>query len=199
MDVRTPNRKIIVVGGSAGSGPAFRLILSAVPPNLRAAIFLVIHRTLIGGVDYVPSSLNRCATLEARLARNGEAIEDRRVYVAPVGQYLLIERTRVGLERILPGPSRNGIDRLFESAAISHGNQVIAVLLSGMMNDGTSGLWQVRKRGGTTIVQDPTEAQFPSMPQIALKDVPVDYCLRASEIAGKLWDLVQTPSPRPNL
>jgi chemotaxis response regulator CheB len=197
MEAQTPNRKIIVVGGSAGSGPAFRAILAAVTVDLQAVIFVVIHRTLIGGADYVPSVLNGCGTLEATLARDGEMFEAGRVYVSPVGQYLLIERTKAKLERTLPGSSQNSIDRLFESAAISHGSQVIGVLLSGMLADGTSGLWHIRKHGGTTIVQDPTEAQYPSLPHTAMKSIPVDYCLRAGDIGVRLRDLVQSSTPKP--
>jgi two-component system chemotaxis response regulator CheB len=199
MEVQTPHRKIIVIGGSAGSGAALRAILPAIPGDLRAAIFVMMHRTLIGGVDYVPIDLDRCGTFRAILPRDGEFLEDGRLYVAPVGWYLLIKRTVVRLERKLPGPSRNDIDRLFESAAISHGSDVIGVLLSGMLADGTAGLWDIRKHGGTTIVQDQTEAQCPSMPQSAMKDVPIDYCLRASEIGPLLRDLVRSSIPKPAL
>jgi chemotaxis response regulator CheB len=86
---------------------------------------------------------------------------------------------------------------MFRSAAISHSDGVIGVLLSGMLSDGTAGFWQIRKCGGVTIAQDPKEAQYASMPQSAMKDVPVDYCLPASEIAPKLLELVRSSAPQP--
>jgi chemotaxis response regulator CheB len=197
--MQPPNQRIVVIGGSAGSGSAFLQILSAIPANSPIAIFVALHRTLIGGVDYVPSAMNGCRTLKASIARDGEIIEGGRIYVAPADQLLLIERSTVRLERLEPSPSRRDIDVLFESAALSHGSQVIGVLLSGMLSDGTAGFWHIRKHGGTTIAQAPTEAPYPSMPQSAMKDVPVDYCLPASEIGLKLRDLVESRAPKPTL
>jgi chemotaxis response regulator CheB len=93
--------------------------------------------------------------------------------------------------RIEPSPRQlRSIDALFKSAAQAHRERVVGVLLSGMMDDGTAGCWEIRKHGGVTIAQDPGEAAYPSMPQSAMKNVPVDYCIRMSEIAAKLKDLV---------
>src|SRR6516225_6403239 len=128
MEVEAPNRKIIAIGGSAGSSSAFPQILAAIPADLRAAIFVVLHRTLIDGVDYVPSALNRCGTLRASLARDGEIFEDGRIYVAPAKRHLLIEANTVRLEHMQAAQPRKDIDRFFESAALSHGSQVIGVL-----------------------------------------------------------------------
>lgn len=87
---------------------------------------------------------------------------------------------------------------------MAYGRRVVATLLSGKYgNDGAAGLWQVRHRGGTTIVQDPDEAEFEAMPQAALDDVPVDYVLPAAQIGQKLRELtsvsaahVDTNAPR---
>jgi chemotaxis response regulator CheB len=59
-----------------------------------------------------------------------------------------------------------------------------------MLHDGTEGCWEIRKHGRVTIVQDPGEAAYPSMPQSAMKNVAVDYCIRIPEIAGKLEEFV---------
>jgi two-component system chemotaxis response regulator CheB len=79
--------------------------------------------------------LSGCGNLNVTLAREAEGIENGRVYVSPVDRCLLVERTKIRLQPIPLGPTRNSIDRLFESASISHGSNVIAVLLSGMLAD----------------------------------------------------------------
>jgi two-component system chemotaxis response regulator CheB len=68
---------------------------------------------------------------------------------------------------------------------------VIGILLSGMLDDGASGLWEIANRHGITIVQEPSEAQFPSMPLNALRDAAVHYRLPAAEIGKLLPRLVE--------
>jgi two-component system chemotaxis response regulator CheB len=57
--------------------------------------------------------------------------------------------------------ARPSVDVLFRSPALSYGRKVIGVVLTGMLNDGTAGLWQIKKHGGISIVQDPSEADLP--------------------------------------
>ena len=93
------------------------------------------------------------------------------------------------------GLYRPSIDALFRSAALTYGRRTIGVLLTGMLNDGTAGLWQIKKRGGVTIVQDPEDAQFQDMPRSAITEVVVDFVLPLQSIALKLVELTrQHPS-----
>jgi two-component system, chemotaxis family, protein-glutamate methylesterase/glutaminase len=71
---------------------------------------------------------------------------------------------------------------------------VLGVLLTGNLEDGTVGLQAIKKRGGVTIVQDPKESDYPSMPLNAMKYVSVDHCLPLSEIAPLLLRLIGEPS-----
>jgi two-component system chemotaxis response regulator CheB len=99
------------------------------------------------------------------------------------------------------GPRENGhrpsIDALFRSAARTHDSRTIGVLLSGALSDGIDGLRAVKQRGGTAVVQDPTEAMFASMPAGAIGRVAVDYTLRANAIGDLLSTLVGTRPPAP--
>ncbi len=121
------------------------------------------------------------------------------VYIAPPGSHLLIDRGSVQVERSpREGYFRPSINALFRSAATAYGRRVVGVQLSGLLADGAAGLWQIKKRGGIVIVQDPVEATCPSMPEAALRDVKVDYCLPAARIAEKLVELaMEPPSPPP--
>jgi two-component system chemotaxis response regulator CheB len=92
------------------------------------------------------------------------------------------------------GPKENSqrpaINALFRSAAVAYGSRVVGIVLSGALDDGSTGLWWIKKHGGIAIVQDPKDARFPSMPQSALSTVDVDYCVAAKDIPELLVRLV---------
>jgi two-component system, chemotaxis family, protein-glutamate methylesterase/glutaminase len=88
-------------------------------------------------------------------------------------------------------PSGPSVDRLFASAATSYGSWVIGVILSGNLSDGTLGLQAVKQAGGTTIIQNPREAAYPSMPQSAQDQCAIDYCLALTQIAPLLQQLAR--------
>ena len=97
------------------------------------------------------------------------------------------------------GPKENrfrpSIDALFRSAAHACGPQAIGVVLSGALDDGTSGLWSIKRLGGITVVQRPNEARFESMPRSALEHVEVDHILPSTEIGALLGRLAAEPPP----
>ena len=184
-------RNIIVVGASAGGFEALKTLVKNLPKDLQASIFVVWHIAPdVTGV--LPHVLNRAETLPASNAFDGEAIEPGRIYVAPPDHHLLVEKGRV---RVTKGPKENrfrpAVDPLFRSAAYAYNNRVIGVILSGALDDGTSGLWTVKHRGGVAVVQDPMDAEFPSMPRNAMREVRVDFRVPASELGGLLGRLAQ--------
>lgn len=143
----------------------------------------------------LPRILNRAQTLLASHPQNNEEILTGRVYVAPPDYHLLVKPGYVSLVR---GPRENNhrpaIDPLFRSAARAYGGQVIGVVLTGVLDDGTAGLQAVKMRGGTAIVQSPEDAVYPGMPRSAIENVNnVDYILPLSEIPQVLIELVNTP------
>jgi two-component system chemotaxis response regulator CheB len=90
--------------------------------------------------------------------------------------------------------SRPGIDPLFRSAAVAFGNRVTGIILTGYLDDGTAGLIAIQRCGGTCIVQDPKEAQYPDMPKNVLNQIKVDYCIPIAEI-GSILTLLMTKKP----
>jgi two-component system chemotaxis response regulator CheB len=182
-------RNIVVIGASAGGFEAIRQLVAALPATLDAAIFVVWHMSPdVTGL--LPQVLNRENTLLASNALDNEAIKFNHIYVAPPDKHLLLAKGRV---RVTRGPKENrfrpAVDPLFRSAAESYGRRVIGIILSGALDDGTAGLWTIKSRGGLAIVQEPAEADFPSMPESALAAVEVDYRVPLAEMATLLGRL----------
>lgn len=182
-------RNIIVIGASAGGLEALKKIVQSLPPGMDASIFIVWHMSPdVRGI--MPDILNKLNTIYAAHAIDREPIKPNRIYVAPPDHHLLIEE---GWVRVTRGPKENhfrpAVDPLFRSAAYTYGNRVIGVILSGALDDGTAGLWRIKHNGGVAIVQEPADAEVPSMPENALREVEIDLCVPATDIAALLIKL----------
>lgn len=181
---------LVVVGASAGGVEALRALVAGLPEDFPAALLVVMHLREIGP-SAMPEILARAGALSATHVVDGEPLVGGRIYVGPPGSHLTVDADRLHLDS---GPSLNGhrpaIDRLFQSAAESHGDQTIGVILSGMLDDGARGLAAVKRHGGLTIVQDPADAAFPSMPTAALGRVEADFVVPAARIGPLLADSV---------
>jgi two-component system, chemotaxis family, protein-glutamate methylesterase/glutaminase len=189
-------RDIVLIGGSAGAIEALRHLLKELPASFPAAVFAVVH-TSADGPGLLPVVLARSANLKAEHPADGDPIRPGHIYVAPPGHHLTLGaddtiRVRRGA-RI--NCSRPAIDPLFRTAAAEgYGPRSIAVVLSGYLDDGSAGLYAVRKRGGVAIVQDAADALASDMPLRALQYAGADYILPAAEIGKQLVELVGPPS-----
>jgi two-component system, chemotaxis family, protein-glutamate methylesterase/glutaminase len=189
--IRSSVQDIIVVGSSAGGVEAVSLLLSGLPKDLGAAV-LVVQQTPGHSPSELAEMLSRRSTLPVAIPANGEPIIPGRVYLAPPNQHLMVQRGTILLGN---GPKENrarpAIDVLFRTAAHAYGPRVIGVVLSGVLNDGTSGLMSIKTHGGKSIVQDPQEAVFDGMPRSAIALTQVDHILKAAEIGTLLGSLVK--------
>lgn len=182
-------RDIVVIGASAGGITALSELLRSIPENFKATIFVVLHLPA-ASPSVLPAILTRAGVLKAYHAVDGEQIVPGVVYVAPPDHHILLEGNRVLVKK---GPKENNfrpsIDALFRSAAYVYGPRVIGIVLSGLLNDGTSGLWSVKRLGGITVIQEPTDADYPSMPLNVLDYVKIDHSIAASEMGPLLHKL----------
>jgi two-component system chemotaxis response regulator CheB len=189
------NHDIIVIGASAGGVEALKELVRMLPAQLPAAIFVVLHvsPTIDSNLGTI---LSRAGTIPAVNAENDKPFQHGRIYVAVADFHLLLENDRMVLVR---GPRENrhrpAIDPLFRSAALAHGPRVIGVVLSGVLDDGSIGLWQIERRGGLAVVQDPKDARFADMPRNALDNVDVDYCEPLERLGPLLVRLVKSKAP----
>jgi two-component system, chemotaxis family, protein-glutamate methylesterase/glutaminase len=181
---------IVVIGASAGGVEAVARVARDLPADLPAAVFIAMHFPA-GSHSVLPRILERAGKMSANHPADREPIKAGRIYVAPPDQHLLIGKKTV---RLIRGPRENGnrpaVDPMFRSAAVSHGPRVVGVILTGNLDDGTAGLLEIKRRGGVTIVQDPTDALFPSMPTSAMEHGDVDHVLPLKQIPDALADIV---------
>ncbi|MEH1809413.1 chemotaxis protein CheB [Nostoc sp.] len=185
---------IIVVGTSAGGVEALTYLVKHLPADLNAAVIIVLHVSS-HSISLLPKILNRAGNLPVSHAQDGEAIVHGWIYVAPPDHHLLVEQ---GYLRLTRGAKENrcrpAIDPLFRSAARTYGQRVIAVLLTGMLDDGTAGIMAVKMRGGVAIVQNPDDALYPNMPRNAIDNVDdIDHIAPLSDIPSILVALVNIP------
>ncbi|HEV8606275.1 MAG TPA: chemotaxis protein CheB [Tepidisphaeraceae bacterium] len=188
-------RDIIVIGASAGGVQALRELVRGLPADLRAAIFVAVHASP-SSPGVLPQILQRAGHLPASHAEDGEKIRHGRIYVAPPDFHLLL---KPGFVQVTRGPKENGFrpaaDSLFRTAARAYGQRVVGIVLTGSLDDGTVGLIHIKHEGGIAIVQEPSEAVFPSMPQSAIDNVRIDHILSVAEMPALLSRLSTQPLP----
>lgn len=194
---------MVVVGGSAGSLVPLRQFVAALPAELSGAVVITIH-IAEQARSRLPSILERAGPLPAAHAETGEQVRPGRIYVAPPGCHLLMPGGTVELSS---GPrinhTRPAVDAMFASAARWYGDRVVAVMLSGLLDDGAVGSALIEQAGGLVVAQDPQEAAQPSMPEAALAAAPSAIAApgaRLGEIVGGMLGetgLVSWPRQEP--
>jgi len=195
-----PSRDIHVVGSSAGGVEALKRLVSDLPSDFPASLLIVQHLSP-SSIGVLPAILERMANVPVQHAVDGAPLQRGHIYVAPPDQHLILEP---GKMRVVSGPKENrhrpAVDPLFRSAAWSYGPRVVGTVLTGTLDDGTAGLWAIKEQHGIAVVQDPSDATYPSMPQSALSNVRVDHRLPLKEIGSLLNRLarqdVALPAPR---
>ena len=183
-DVRLRRVDAVVIGTSAGGVQALSEILPALRPDCAASIFVVLHLPRERPSRLVEIFAPKCA-VPVREALDKEPVEPGVVYFAPPDYHLLLD---VGPQVVLSVDdvvhySRPSVDVLFESAADVYGDRLMAVVLTGANEDGSSGLAAVCDAGGWAVVQEPATAQAPMMVVSALKRCPDALVLELSGIA----------------
>ena len=196
MDEPAPRvRDLVVIGASAGGVEALKTLTSLLPADLPASVLVALHLPA-SARSYLPDILARTCALPVRQARDGMTLTPGEVVVAHPDAHLLVVEERVVLGR---GPKENGSrpshDAMMRSAALARGTRVVAGVLTGLLDDGAAGLHVVQRHGGHCLVQDPAEADFPSMPTAALRAVPDARSLTLRALAEEIVRAVDEAPP----
>ena len=198
MTSTPPFRYLIVVGTSAGGLPALARLVASLPATLPAAVLVVQHLAPESSGAHIVRRLSQHTTLTCQLATDQMPIEAGHLYLAPADCHLLVQGEVL---LVTKGPRENNyrpaVDALFRSAAVHYGAAVIGVVLTGMLHDGTAGLDFIKRCGGQAVVQDPQDAEFPSMPETALRNVAIDYVTPLAQLGDLLQELTRTAPVAP--
>jgi two-component system chemotaxis response regulator CheB len=169
--------RVVVIGVSTGGPQALQKLLKGLPPDFPAPIAIVQHISR-GFAAGLAAWLSETTPFSCRLAKHGDRLRPGQVFLAPDNSHLVfLSPKQLGLD---PAPSPDGcapspngaqpsIDRLFQSAAHSHGQNAAGVLLTGMGRDGAQGLLAMRQAGAYTIAQDEASSVVFSMPKTAIE------------------------------
>jgi two-component system chemotaxis response regulator CheB len=168
------------------------LLVTVTGTPLAGAIFVVQHMAPESTGAALLHRLGKHRAFHCALATDGQKFRRGAIYIAPPDYHLLLKRDHVLVTKgARENRYRPGIDPLFRSASAAHGPRVIAVVLTGMLDDGTAGMTAVKRCGGVTVVQDPKDAPYPGMPQSALNNLAVDHCVPIAEMGVLLETLVK--------
>lgn len=184
--------KVVVIGTSAGGLSALKTLIHQLQEHFPAPILVVMHISADAAGNVLLNALDKQSNIKCENAVSGTTLKDGHLYLAPPDQHLMIGDD--GCILVTKGAQENrarpAIDPLFRSAAVVFGSNVIGILLTGYLDDGTAGMIAIRRCGGTLIVQDPQDAEYPDMPANALNQVKVDYCVPLLEMGGLLYQLL---------
>lgn len=192
MESDTP-KFVVVIGTSAGGFFALAELISQLSDQMDAAFFVVMHLSNHGIGDYLVNQMQKYTPLYCREIEEITTIRKGMIFFAQPNKHLIIKEKQVQLGS---GPEENrwrpSIDVLFRSAAVAYDGHTIGIILSGLLDDGTSGMSAIKRCGGTCIVQDPNEAEYPDMPLSVLKEINVDYCLPLSQMGAIISKVLAT-------
>jgi len=185
---------IITIGASAGGLNAINELVTQLPANLNAAVLIVIHLSKAAIGDLLLERIRKNSKLPCQIGRHGDVIIPGQIYIAAPDTHLLIKDNKIIVGH---GPPENrfrpSIDVLFRSAAASAGERSIGIVLTGLLNDGTAGMMAIKQCGGYCIVQDPNEAEYPSMPLSVLENMEADYCVSLKSMGSIVEKITQEP------
>lgn len=185
---------VVVIGTSSGGFFALAELLNQLNDEMNAAFFVVMHLSHHGIGDYLVSQMQKYTSLLCEEVEDDDTvIKKGTVYFAQPNKHLIIKNGKVKLGG---GPEENrwrpSIDVLFRSAAADFDGHTIGIILTGMLDDGTAGMLAIKRCGGTCIVQDPNEAEYPEMPLSVLKEIAVDHCIPLLEMGAVISNVIST-------
>ena len=196
MTSSSEHRDVVAVGASAGGVEALRALVGGLPAEYPGVVLVVLHVPR-DAPSALPRILDRSGPLPAEAAVDGEKLRAGRIYVAPNDHHLLVLAGRI---RLVRGPAENGhrpaVDPLFRSVARAYGPRAVGVVLSGSRDDGAAGLSSIAARGGTTVVQEPSDALYPWMPRAAIARVgTADHVAPAAKLGGLIAEITAMDLP----
>jgi len=183
--------RVVAIGASAGGIGGLLQLLPDLPTIANCALLIVVH-LYPSSKSLLPDILRRSAQRgpghwKVKQAEEGETLHPGIAYIAAPDFHLVLSGDQLHLSSTAPVRlHRPSVDVLFASVAKERGAGAIAVLLSGAGRDGSDGLRLMKMSGASTIVQDPAEAAFPSMPEHGIQTGCADFIMPTQSIAPQI-------------
>lgn len=189
---------VVGIGASAGGLAALRTFFDNMPPNTGMAFVVIMHLSP-EHQSHLPQLLQSHTEMPVTQVAQTVAVAPNHIYVIPPNCNLSAIDTHLRLTELEESRrQRAPIDHFFRTLAGTHGSKAIGVVLSGTGSDGSVGLKQIKEDGGLTVVQDPTEAEYDSMPQNAIVTGLIDLVLPVAEMPAKIRSFVRTEPRLPD-
>jgi two-component system CheB/CheR fusion protein len=182
-------RFLVVIGSSAGGVEALSILLAGLARDFPAAIVIAQHLDPLR-TSNLAGVLERRSALPLVLVEDTVKLEPAKVFVVPANRHVMIRDGHVSAEGDHRDRPRPSVDLLLATAAEAYGEQLIAVILTGAGSDGASGALEVKRHGGTVVIQNPATARFPAMP-LALPPTAVDHVADLEKLPSVLDALVR--------
>jgi two-component system chemotaxis response regulator CheB len=191
--VRRPRHgpPLVLIGVSTGGPAALATVLPTLPGDLGAPVLIVQHMPALF-TEPLATSLDRKCAIRVKEALDGETAQSNCAYLAPGGRQMKLEAGPRGevVLRLTDDPPENGckpaVDYLFRSAALQFPGRSVAVILTGMGNDGTAGLRMLKRGGCLAIAQDETSCVVFGMPKEAIAAGVIDAVAPLDRIAATI-------------
>ncbi|MEZ6086783.1 MAG: chemotaxis response regulator protein-glutamate methylesterase [Pirellulaceae bacterium] len=202
--IRTPEPtvckvpQVVAIGTSTGGPVALNKLLPMLPEDLSVPVLIVQHMPPMF-TKTLADDLNRRCHLHVREAQGGERIEPGQCYIAPGGRQMKVVRTSAGVfVRVTDDPAEQGcrpsVDYLFRSVSKAYDDRVLAVVMTGMGDDGSRSLREMHPRGVHVIAQDEASSTVFGMPRRVIEDGNADIICPLNEIAGNIQRIVHRRS-----
>ncbi|PKN11754.1 MAG: chemotaxis response regulator protein-glutamate methylesterase [Deltaproteobacteria bacterium HGW-Deltaproteobacteria-4] len=181
---------MVVIGASTGGPPALQTIFSAIREPLPVAFAIAQHMPP-GFTRAFAERMNKLSALTISEAVDGDLVLPGKVFIAPGGKNLVFERSgqETRMRVVNPSPEQRyvpSVDILFTSAAETFAAKTVAVVLTGMGNDGHQGVMAIKKAGGTVIAESEESSVVFGMPKEAIATGCVDTVVPLALVCGEI-------------
>ena len=185
---------IVTLGGSAGSFHSFEKFLTHTPPDTGFAYVIIMHLDPRKNME-ISGMLQAYTSMPVLEAEDGTKIVPNHVYVIPPAKDMGIHNGNLLLFKASRTKGAHmSIDYFLQSLAEDQWNYAVAIIFSGMGADGETGVRMIKEKLGMVMVQDPTTAEYQSMPEASIKSGLVDYILAPEEMPAKLIQYLNHPA-----
>ena len=192
---KSTQTQILVIGVSTGGPQALRQLIPALPNDLPIPVAIVLHMP-IGYTEMYAQRLNVISQLEVHEARDGDLVRPGAVLLAPAGKHLTFARSPDGSVRArldlrpFDTPHRPSVDVLFRSAADVYGAGVLALVMTGMGNDGLLGARHIRAQGGRIITEAESSCVVYGMPRTVVEAELSDRQIPLESMGSTLLEML---------